>query len=347
MPDAQRVSAKYVFLDVVNYSTGRSVEAQTDIISTLNDLVRVSLMGFILIEEQRVYLPTGDGICIGLLGVESPYDVHIQLALEILRRLHAYNQDTADEMRRFQIRIGVNANVDNLVTDINGKRNVSGAGINLAQRVMNAGDGNQILVGEAVFETLRYREKYMHTFKSFTATAKHGIRLRIHQLIQSSPGLDVSVPTEFKQIETAEPRLPQLTAYYFAHAILNREFLKSTLRTHGFGQGTFTCMVLLYMLASDSVRSSSASDIKPQNPHAWNAGKASLNEQFDYYESLNFWLISELAEFVEAQYLSEFSSYFESSGWPKDRHFITQKGREKLRTEWPMIWAEFGFKTTS
>src|SRR5713226_8089092 len=166
-----------MFLDVVSYSFRRSVEAQTDIISTLNDLVRESVAQFNLAENQLIYLPTGDGICVVLLGVESPYDLLLQLSLTLLSRLDAYNQQATDDMRKFQIRIGLNTNVDNVVTDINGKRNVAGAGINLAQRIMNTGDGNQVLVGESVFETLRYREKYMQSFKTSSTTAKHGISL--------------------------------------------------------------------------------------------------------------------------------------------------------------------------
>src|SRR5712691_1684529 len=140
MTEAQSVSAKYIFLDIVSYSHGRSVEAQTDIISTLNQLVRESVAGFEITTEKLIYLPTGDGICIALLDVESPYDLHIRLPLAILAKLLEYNQETFDEMRTFKVRIGLNANTDNLVTDINGQRNVSGAGINLAQRVMNTGD---------------------------------------------------------------------------------------------------------------------------------------------------------------------------------------------------------------
>ncbi len=195
MADAQSTSVKYVFLDVVGYSVGRSVEAQTDIISFLNNFVKESVLQLSLADTQVIYLPTGDGMCIALLGAESPYDIHVLLSLEILKKLEAHNQSATDDMRKFQIRIGVNTNVDNVVTDINGQRNVSGAGINTAQRVMNKADGNQVLAGEGVYETLRHREKYMKSFRSFTATVKHGIELRLHQLIKASPGLDNSFTT--------------------------------------------------------------------------------------------------------------------------------------------------------
>jgi class 3 adenylate cyclase len=154
----------------------------------------------------------------------------------ILKKLATHNLETKNEMRKFKIRIGVNTNVDNLVTDINGKRNLSGAGINLAQRVMNAGDGNQVLVGDAVFETLRYREKYMQGFKSHQAEANHGMRPRVHQLIEPSTGLNILTPSEFKNEPRTEERLDKFVAYYFAHAIKHKDFLVAALRTPGGGQ---------------------------------------------------------------------------------------------------------------
>ncbi len=347
MTEAQSISAKYVFLDVVKYSYRRSVEAQTDIISTLNQLVRESVEGFEIPTEKLLYLPTGDGICIALLGVDSPYDLHIQLPLAILAKLLEYNQETFDEMRQFKIRIGLNENLDNLVTDINGQRNVSGGGINLAQRVMNTGDGNQIMLGTTVFETFRQRQKYMRAFASFRGVAKHGIPLHVHQLTQPSPGLDTSVPSAFVSTPEAEPRLNKRTAYYFSHAIKNREVLKTSLHEHGLGQGASTWVVLLYMLARDSAGASSASDINPHDPVTWGANRATLAEQFDYYNAIDFQVIYKLSDFIQGKFLSKFSRYFESSILSSDDyHFITQEGREKLKAEWPTIWKEFGFLST-
>jgi len=342
--EAQSISAKYIFLDIVSYSYGRSVEAQTEIISKLNDLVRECIAQFNISDDALIYLPTGDGICIALLAIEAPYDIHVQVPLSLLKRLDAYNKTTTDEMRQFKIRIGVNANVDNVVTDINGKRNVAGAGINLAQRVMNTGDGNQILVGEPVYETLRYREKYMDAFETFDARAKHGIKLRVYQLVRPHPGLDISVPTQFRVEEMAEPRLSKLAAYYFAHAIKNREFIKTNLHNHA--PAGSPCCILLYMLAYDSAEASSCSDLDPHVPHIWGKGKMGMAEVFDHYHSLDYWITCDLADFFYRLHLQKFSEYFEREVYPLDRLFITREGQEKLRKEWPTIWKELGLPST-
>jgi class 3 adenylate cyclase len=149
------ISAKYIFLDIVGFTHNRSIEAQTDIIGVLNSIVLEAVSRYCIDAENRILLPTGDGICLVLLGIESPYDIHIQIALSLIEGIEKHNSTAIDEQRKFKIRVGINSNTDNLVTDVNGNQNIAGAGINLAQRVMSAADGNQILVGQPVFDTLR------------------------------------------------------------------------------------------------------------------------------------------------------------------------------------------------
>jgi class 3 adenylate cyclase len=344
MAEAEPVPVKYVFVDVVSYSQGRSVEAQTEIIETLNGLVARATSDVAAVGATRIFLPTGDGICVVLINVEAPYDVHLQLALDLLDRLATYNSQTVDNMRKFQIRIGVNANIDNIVVDINGNKNVAGAGINLAQRIMNTADGNQILVGDAVFQTLRHREKYMNSFKSFTATAKHGVSFPVHQFIEPHPGLDFAEPSQLRPPKEEEPRLTRLAAYYFAHAIKNRESLRAlNTRSHVSDPAT----VLLAQLAEDSVGFSEATEIDPYQPHTWKAGEASFDDQLKHYESIDFWVSAQLSSYIAEKHLTAYSKYFDSGGWPYfQEHFINAENREKLKLEWPIIWNEFGLDDT-
>ncbi len=180
------VVAKYVFLDIVGFSEGRTVEAQTDIIGVLNDIVRKALHDLKIVEKSRILLPTGDGLCIALLDITDPYDMHVQVALKILELLHAYDLKQEDVMRKFSIRIGVNENTDNLVTDVNGNRNVAGAGITLAQRIMDQAEGGNIFIGQTVYNHLNQREKYVSKFKRFVVPAKHGRQIEVYLYVDSS-----------------------------------------------------------------------------------------------------------------------------------------------------------------
>ncbi|HEX8179044.1 MAG TPA: adenylate/guanylate cyclase domain-containing protein [Pyrinomonadaceae bacterium] len=214
MPEAQPTQARYVFLDVVDFTKERSTEAQTEIVSVLNQIVKDAVAEQKIPDgpgESVIYLPTGDGICVALVyveaRVESFYDVHLRLALSIIERVQAYNESTAvnDEVK-FQVRIGVNEHPDdNIVTDINGGRNIAGAGINMAQRIMSHAEGNQIFVGQAVFETLKHRQKYIKPglFHSHDVTIKHAdVPTKIYQYVaEEHPGLNTTFENALKQEE--------------------------------------------------------------------------------------------------------------------------------------------------
>jgi len=118
---------KYIFLDVEGYSRGRSVEAQTDIIVSLNKIVRAAVERAKVPSNQLIYLPTGDGICIAILNVREPFDQTLLIALEILKDLQHHNAGQTDEQRRFGVRIGLNENTDNRVIDVNGRPNIAGS----------------------------------------------------------------------------------------------------------------------------------------------------------------------------------------------------------------------------
>jgi hypothetical protein len=134
-----------------------------------------------------------------LLNVGDPYDIQMQIALGILKRIREHNLHASDEQLAFEVRIGINANRDNVVVDINGNRNVAGAGINEASRIMNKADGGQILVGNPVFETLKSHNEYVSSFRPYSATVKHGLLLQVHQFVGNGrPFLNVSVPNAFQ-----------------------------------------------------------------------------------------------------------------------------------------------------
>jgi hypothetical protein len=111
VPEVETVAAKYVFLDIVGYTQNRSVEAQSDLVEALNSIVQQAVASNEVKDANLILLPTGDGMCISLLNLDNPYDLHIQLAREILRLLQEYNKKTDDAMRKFEIRVGINANL--------------------------------------------------------------------------------------------------------------------------------------------------------------------------------------------------------------------------------------------
>lgn len=287
-------------------------------------------------------MPTGDGICLALLK-RDPYDLHIQLALSILHFLREHNKSTDDQQRQFQIRIGINSNTDNLVTDINGNRNVAGAGINAAQRVMDSADGNQILVSHAIHETLRHREKYMGAFRSYQAKTKHDEQVPVHQLImQDAPGLNLDEPQAFIVQKRREPKLTEHVAYYLAHALANRHVLikKKDKIYHD-----EAVIILLYFLAKDSVERLHATELDQTYPETYKAGSATFWEQYEYYSQLDrhlIWNFAHCVRFGSKESLIKYSNCFSNNRYGlSDFRAISEYGKRKLKEEWPRIWDEF------
>jgi hypothetical protein len=337
-PEVIRRFAKYVFLDVVQFSM-RTSETQSYIVDHFNSIVRESLNSHKVIEEDSILIPTGDGICIALLNINLPFDIHMQISLSILKSLHTYNT-AANEAEKCLIRIGINQNSDVIVTDINGRRNIAGAGINDASRIMGKADGNQILMSRAVFDELQPSEKYAGSFRHFTAVVKHNIPMQVYQYVsENQVGLNINTPSAWRR-----PLTP-IVAYYFAHAIKNRDYLVKNQSA----EKTPIAIILLWLLATDSCGHLYATEI---NPHVnvthrelasriWGL-KESFAQRLNYYSRPNqhdAGILAALLRFI-IEVLSRYQGYFQSGRFPPNFIFVNERGEIKLKEEWPDIWAE-------
>jgi len=95
--------------------------------------------------DKLIRLPVGDGMA--LVFFNSP-EAPVQCAIEISKKLKQYPQ--------LKLRMGIHSGPVNEVRDVNGRANVAGAGINIAQRVMDCGDAGHILLSKRVAEDLAH-----------------------------------------------------------------------------------------------------------------------------------------------------------------------------------------------
>jgi hypothetical protein len=135
-------------------------------------------------------------MCIALLNVSSPRDIHLQLALSIIKSLTLRNRRITVQELRFNVRVGIHAQTDHLVKDINGNKNLAGAGINKAFRIMDLADERQILVSDTVHEDLSSMGKYRDSFTSYSAMVRHGVTLDVHQF--TGAGVDAETPDDIE-----------------------------------------------------------------------------------------------------------------------------------------------------
>lgn len=337
---AETASIKYIFLDVVGFTKDRSVEAQSDIIISLNNIVRECIISTEISQDKLIVIPSGDGVCIALIDIDHPFDIYMILALNILAAIDDFNKGTEVENRRFLVRIGINENIDNLIIDFNGNKNTAGAGINMANRIMEKADGSQILVSETTYDILKTREKYIGHFRSYQTKSKHGQIFNVYQYIeQDIKGLNTNIPSAFAKLQPVEQPLTQFLAYYLAHSLVNQEFL---LFKHDFGSFSYASTILLFFLSIDSKEESNATKYDLTNKNTWGTeDNKSFEEQFEHYDNIDFSVLSEFAELITFRYLSPYHYCFEKTGVGASFVFVGEKGKAKLKREWPNIWNEF------
>ena len=172
---------RYVYFDVVDFSKGRSIEAQTEILISLNQTISQSVASIVDLSDQTIFLPTGDGVCVCLVNLIHPLDLDFRIALETLNRLCMLKRSTVDLTRKYDVRVGLNENQDNLILDVRGSANVVGLGINMAQRIMSVAAPARLMLGHSVFERLSQREAYRSWIRPAPAIVKHGQRLLCYE----------------------------------------------------------------------------------------------------------------------------------------------------------------------
>lgn len=170
--------AHILFMDLVAYSR-LSMEEQTRQVRELRDLVRAT-PEFQRGQSQRqlIRLDFGDGMA--LVFFRDPV-APVQCAVEIAQSLRARPD--------MQLRMGVHSGPVSRFRDINGKENVSGGGINLAQRVMDCGDGGHILLSGSCAEVIGQFDAWKGTLIDLGETdVKHGVRLHLYNLVTPAAG---------------------------------------------------------------------------------------------------------------------------------------------------------------
>ena len=182
--------AHVLFIDMVGYSK-LSINDQHTAVEELNQIVRASEQFQRAEAASRLLkIPTGDGMA--LVFYTSP-EAPAQCAVEINRALK--------EHPRLQLRMGIHSGPVSGVVDVNERANLTGAGINMAKRVMDCGDAGHILLSKHVAEDLEEYEHWrprLHDVGS--CEAKHGMRVSVVNLYADQFG-NAKVPRKFEAVQ--------------------------------------------------------------------------------------------------------------------------------------------------
>jgi TolB-like protein/class 3 adenylate cyclase/Tfp pilus assembly protein PilF len=187
-PDLPLEIANILLIDVVGYSK-LLVNEQIELLQELNRIVR-NTECFRAAERsgKLIRVPTGDGMA--LLFLYSPEEP-ARCALEISR--------TLKDHPHIQVRMGVHSGPVSQVTDVNDRMNIAGAGINIAQRVMDCGDAGHILLSKHLADDLaEYRHWQPHLHDLGECEVKYGLRLHLFNLYKDGLG-NPQVPEKLRR----------------------------------------------------------------------------------------------------------------------------------------------------
>jgi TolB-like protein/class 3 adenylate cyclase/Tfp pilus assembly protein PilF len=200
MADEQKLKvrleiAHVLFIDIVGYSKLR-INEQSAQVEKLREIVRGTDQFRVAEAEGKLLrLPTGDG---GALAFRNNPEAPALCAEEIAKALKNHPE--------IRVRMGIHSGPVNEVTDLNEQANIAGAGINVAQRIMDCGDGGHILVSKHAAEDLEQYDQwqpYLHDLGE--CEGKHGEHLHVVNLYNNEIG-NSAVPAKFDRNAIAEAK---------------------------------------------------------------------------------------------------------------------------------------------
>src|SRR4030088_2354062 len=202
MPSEQSSEVKFeighvLFIDIVGYSK-LLINEQSEQIQKLKEIVRgTEQFRLAEAEGKLLRLPTGDG---GALVFRNSPEAPVMCALEISKELKKHPE--------LRVRMGIHSGPVNEVTDLNEQANIAGAGINIAQRVMDCGDAGHILVSKRVADDLEQYLQWRSLLHELgECEVKHGFRISLLNLYGDEAG-NPELPEKFRQAKAKGQTAP-------------------------------------------------------------------------------------------------------------------------------------------
>jgi TolB-like protein/Flp pilus assembly protein TadD len=204
-PDHRLEIAHVLFIDIVGSSKLLTNE-QSELLRQLNQLVRnTEQVRAAEAAGKLTRLPTGDGM---VLAFFTTPDAPMRCALEIGKKLK--------EHPNLLLRMGINSGPVDEVVDVNERSNVAGAGITMAQRVMDCGDAGHILLSKRSADDLaQYSQWRPHLHELGQCEVKHGLKIDIvnfHTGELGNPSIPEKLKREKEKIATRRPRVSLIIA---------------------------------------------------------------------------------------------------------------------------------------
>ncbi len=179
-----------LFIDIVGYSK-LLINEQSEQLERLKEIVRgTEQFRLAEAEGKLLRLSTGDG---GALVFRNSPEAPVRCAMEIAEALKDYP--------KLRVRMGIHSGPVNEISDLNEQANIAGAGINIAQRVMDCGDAGHILLSKHVADDLEHYPQWRPLLHELgECEVKHGVRIGVTNLYLNGIG-NSRLPKKFQLLK--------------------------------------------------------------------------------------------------------------------------------------------------
>src|SRR6516165_6421195 len=194
--DLQLEIGNVLLIDIVGYSKLLITE-QRERLQELNEIVRnTAQFRASDAKGMLVRIPTGDGMALIFRDtVEAP----LRCAVEISQAIKTHPG--------INLRMGIHSGPVSEVTDVSERTNIAGAGIDIAQRVMDCGDAGHILLSKHVADDVAPHprwNRYLHDLGE--CEVKHGVRIGVVNFYGDEIG-NPNVPRKFETVQKRRARV--------------------------------------------------------------------------------------------------------------------------------------------
>ena len=173
--------AHVLYMDVVGYSRLRmnqQAAAQIELQNLVNASPEVQQAK---VERKFICRPAGDGMALLFFrDLVSPVRTALQIHEEMHRNAAAIQARVGTSLK---LRMGIHSGTVLIVADLNDQSDAAGDGINIAQRVMDCGDADHILVSGKVAESLLTVDPWQRYLRDLgLCRVKHGTMVHLYLL---------------------------------------------------------------------------------------------------------------------------------------------------------------------
>ena len=173
--------AHVLFMDVIGYSKLRmnqQAAAQLEIQNLVNASPEVKQAK---VERKFICRPAGDGMALLFFrDIVSPVRTALQIHDEMRLRAADIQAKVGSPLK---LRMGIHTGTVLMVEDLNAQLDAAGDGINIAQRVMDCGDADHILVSAKVAESLLTSDPWQRYLTDLgNCRVKHGLVIHLFLL---------------------------------------------------------------------------------------------------------------------------------------------------------------------